>query len=932
MTSFLSKIAQHLFDTCGTDLSEVCLVMPNRRAGLFFRKYLSAHLKHPAWSPVIYSIEDFMAILSELNEADPMNLLLDLFELHRKKDKEKAQSFEEFLTWGPQLLADFNEIDRYLADPEYLFGYLSEARAINLWNLDKSPLTEFQLNYLRFYHSLYDYYQQLTVNLMGRGEAYQGLSFRKAAENLEAGIARVPWKHIVFAGFNALTAAEEKVMLFLQKSGKAEFLWDADHYYFDKGDHEAGSFLRKWLSSWPLKQKNWIGDDFLTEGKNIEVIGVPNVTGQVKLCAEILRQNGKELDEHTAIILPDEKLLLPLLNSLPEEVSELNVTMGLPLRHTPLADLLDLVFQMHLHALQMKNGSTGGNQFYFRDVVRILQHPMVRRMAVARMQGNQFAVNELIVKAQSGHRVFLSHDDLEGAGLFDAGLDFLHPFIEPWNVPADAIRDLQKIVALSSQTNPVESEYAFAFARILHQLNELIQERPGIFTWPTFYQFFRQMLERTSLPFYGEPVSGIQIMGMLETRTLDFDQVILLSCNEGMLPAGRLAPSFIPFDIKKEFGLPSYQHKDAVYAYHFYRLLQRAKKVWLLYVTVTDQLGSGEKSRYLQQITRELPVYNPAISIRERFLHTPMPPASFCPAITIPKEDAILHQLKEKAAAGFAPTVLNAFRKCSLQFYFSAVAGLREPEEMEETINPKALGNAVHQALYELFLPYKNTPLTAGHIKKMADLAGVTVKKAFADKFSGSSLHFGKNLLLVKVAENMVINYLHTQIIRFDEAQNRVNVALLEQPLWKVLSVPFKDSELEVRIKGFIDRMDRVGNEVHVIDYKTGSVLKKELTVELWEDLLHAPHLDKTFQLLTYGWLLYNPAEKTIIHTGIVSLKKPGAGFLSVKVPEGKDTYAEFATILRDLLSEIFNPDLPFSQTEDLTICSNCPYLNICQR
>ncbi len=975
MSSFLEKTARHLLSRYGSDLSEICIVLPNRRAGLFLNRFLAAELTRPVWAPALFSIEEFMASLAGMKEVEPIHLLIDLFEIHRETSGEKAQPFDEFLSWGPQLLADFNEIDRYMADAGELFGYLNEVRAISLWNLDLTPLTDFQKNYLAFYNSLGNYYALLTSRLKARGDGYQGLVFREAACRTEQGTAMVSWKQVIFVGFNALTHAEERVMTHLQKEGMAEFLWDADRYYLDSTFHEAGDFLRQWLSKWPAKETNWISEDFLNGEKRIEIIGVPDVTGQVKFCGELLQEMGNGLDERTAVVLADETLLMPLLNSIPAGVENLNVTMGLPLRNTPLADLLEIVLQMHLKASGMQQDRRVANGLYFRDVLKILKHPLVAGIADKALSGNHSALASLTSYIQSGSRVFLHKSDLHQSGHFEVGFEFLDPFFEPWNGPADSIPHLRKIVEMvrdSVMTDGsgesvlqgqgrarVEAEYAFSFTKILHQLADIVTLHPDCFSLQTFCQFFRQLVRSSSLPFYGEPLKGLQVMGMLETRTLDFENLVVLSCNEGLLPSGRTAHSFIPFDIKREFGLPTYQHKDAVYSYHFYRLLQRAKNVWLLYGTEPDQLGGGEKSRYLQQLSRELPLYNPAIKIREQLLTSALPKSNAPPPIVILKSGEVLDRLLEKASEGVAPTALNAFRNCPLRFYFSEIAGLREPEEVTEDIDPRTLGTAVHRALHQLLLPIQNKVLTTAAVKEMIARSDDAVQQAFDEKFKKLSVTSGKNLLLLNVARFMVKNFLKSEIEHIEELAESglaMQVMFLEHHLNRRLMVSLKEQTIEVIVKGVVDRIDRVGTESRVIDYKTGLTEKKELTVSTWPDLSHNPQLDKAFQLLTYAWLFAEQSPNSLLRAGIISLKNISSGFMPVNLPVeteanqdekqainkrgkpgqndkiGDKELLEFEKELQALVAEIYNPDEPFIQTIDHDTCLRCPYIAICGR
>jgi len=965
MPPFLDQTAQYIYDTYRDSLSEVAVILPNRRAGLFLRKYLAGMLTRTSWAPVVFSIEDFIVSLSGLKEVEQVHCLIELYEVHREVEGEKAQPFDEFLNWGTQLLSDFNELDRYLADPEALFTYLDEVRVMTVWNPDNEPLTEFQQNYLKFYHSLLTYYTGLKERLLSKGQAYQGLIFRHGWERLQREDADIPRKRLIFAGFNALTTAEEKIIDFLVQRGDAELIWDADSYYLDDPRQEAGSFLRTWIRKWPDSAERWKSNDYKHGSKAIEVIGAPDVIGQVKLCGEILQQlNAEEsLDERTAIVLPDERLLLPLLNSIPEEINDLNITMGLPLSQTPLADLVEMVLQMHTHAVRMNPGKAASGKFYYRDVLKVLRHPYINRLALASLDGNQFMFQELVERIKSGSLVFVRKKDLvaENTGLFGANLEFLDLMFSPWKSLTDAVKGLQSLVegivsALCRESSEeisgeaddvprVELEYAYAISRILHQVHQILTGAKDYFTWDTLVKFLRQMLDATSLPFYGEPLKGIQIMGMLETRTLDFDRVILLSCNEGILPSGRNVQSFIPYDVRRDFHLPLYSRKDAVYAYHFYRLLQRAKQVWLLYNTEPDQLGGGEVSRYVKQIQVELQQYNPDITIKEDFLSTPLAIGEGYPAITIEKNDKIYETLIRKASRGFAPTALNAYRSCSLRFYFSEIAGLKEPEEVEDTIDPRTLGSAVHDALMNLYLPFKGKALTQQNLKSMEPLVDEMIDKAFRKKFKGEGINSGKNLLLVEVARIMIRNFIRGESERVSTLKEKgetMTVVMLEQHLAKTLRISAKGADLDVRIKGFVDRVDRIGGTTRVIDYKTGNVNKKDVEVPDWDELITNPQLDKGFQLLTYAYLLANEQSKIAMKVGVLSLKRQSQGLITVSIRDEEsgnkvdfiDDQAvhKMEEVLRTILTDIYNPDRSFQQTNDMDLCVHCPYISLCGR
>ncbi len=971
MTPFLRQTAQYITAQFGNDLAGICIVLPNRRGGLFLRKYLAAEIGKVTWAPVIFSIEDFISEISGLQDVENLSLLFELYGVHCEIEEKNVQTFEEFLRWAPQLLSDFNEIDRYLADAEELFATLTEARAISLWNLDNQPLTEFEKKYLQFYQSLFEYYSRLSKRLFAKNQAYQGLSFRRAAANIEEFKDHLPWRHVVFAGFNALTKAEEKIIETLKNNGLATLLWDADRYYLDNKQQEAGDFLREWLHKWPAGKDNRVSEDFSDSEKKIEIIGSPDPVGQVKYCGQLLRQLALQglSNEKTAVVLLDEGLLIPLLDSIPAEVESLNITAGLPLKQTPLAGLFETVFRLHLHTAQFTYlVSKGISKYYYKDVLRLLQHPYIHRMADGMMEGNLFAFDETMDKIRTGQKIFIGAEDLaqEKSGLFAANLSFLNDMLAPWNRPADAVACFRAIienlrqsvmktvkpVAVSEQAGTLSSadamelEYLFAFSKIVSQLGNLLTDFPTDMKLPAFYQLYEQVISSTSLPFYGEPLKGVQLMGMLETRTLDFENIIILSCNEDLLPSGKINSSFIPFDIKRSFDLPTYRHKDSVYAYHFYRLIQRASQVWILYNTEPDQLGGGDRSRFLRQITNELPKFNPKITIRESILTAPPALREPLPVIEIAKTGTTAVVLEEKAVKGFSATSLNAYRNCPLKFYYAEIAAIREPDDVDDTIDPATLGSAVHEALNNLYKPFTDRPMTAEILSGMAKQSDGAVDLAFDKKFKGSDVAYGKNLLFVSVAKLMIKRFLQSEKEMAEEmllSGKTFSVAFLEQLIDASISIPYGGGTLDVRLKGFIDRVDRTDGWWKIIDYKTGVTEPKQVKVKEWDDLFSNPDLNIAFQLLTYGYLLNRRFKGDLnFSAGIISLKKISTGFMLVAVPGGdpgklttilnSEMINHFEEIVTSVLQEIFNPEIPFIQTGDLKICERCPYINLCGR
>jgi ATP-dependent helicase/nuclease subunit B len=967
MTTFLNKTAEYLITKYGDEVSGLCIVLPNRRGGLYLKKSLSSLIGKTIWSPEIYAIEDFTAKLSGFRLMDNISLLFEMYEVHKEIEGKKADSFEEFISWGPQLLGDFNDIDSYLADPFELFGHLSEARAIALWNLDQKPLTDFQKNYLRFYNSLNSYYDKLREKLVNARQGYAGMLLRVAAEMIGNMEEVLPWQHIIFSGFNALTKAEEIIIGSLKDYGKAEMIWDADQYYLEDEGQEAGEFLRKWRKKWGQKDFHWVGNELATQPKTITITGIPYNIGQVKYCGELLSQipeNGFRPEE-TAVVLMDEQLLIPLLNSIPGNIDSLNVTMGLSLKQSSYFSLFDAIFRMHENLERFTQSSKQGRTlFYYRDVLEILQHPSMTALAENTLKNNRFLYGKAIAAIKNGNRIFLAKEDIisPGTNLFHQEISFLEPVFTPIRTPEEAITCIKQLIVhlrdsvIETMNRDVPSggtpfpdiriEFLFALSQVIHQVSSVMSKYKAVNDLRTVHRLFTQVSESTTLPFYGEPLKGLQVMGMLETRTLDFRNVIMLSVNEDLIPGGKMTHSFIPYDIRKSFHLPVYHQKNAIYAYHFYRLLQRAENVNLIYVTEPDELGGGEKSRFIKQTRQELPLVNPKINFTDKILSAPSVTAEAFREITVTKSDEVIQKLREKAKQGMSPTALNSYRRCRLQFYFSHVAGIEERKELEETIDPQILGQAVHDVLEQLFSPFVNRPVLPGEIDVMILGIPDLVDKAFLKKYHGPDISLGKNHLMVNVAQIMVRNFLKEEKRNIEKLQaDKISweIKCLEKPVHGDILLDPDDESTTVHLKGFIDRVDRIGDTIRIIDYKTGVVDKKELTVREWSGLQDDPGIDKSFQLLMYAYLLDEFLKNggSVIKAGTISLRRLKEGFLPVITPVGQDgradiinseTLKNFEMILHTILAKVFDPAIPFSQTEDTEICRNCPFLILCGR
>ncbi|MFA5780947.1 MAG: hypothetical protein WC868_01610, partial [Bacteroidales bacterium] len=619
--TFLKKLTDHVIDKHGDNINNLCFVLPNRRAGLYLKKYLAQKINKVIWAPSVFSIEDFVSNITGITIADQTTLLFEFYSVYKEMEGTNAQPFDEFMTWGQVLLNDYNDADLNLADTESLFQYLNEAKALSLWNLEGLPLTDHENNYLKFYNSLSRYYKGFVSLLLNKNTGYQGLVYKTAAENIVEYSQSPTFQNIIFAGFNAITASEEKIIKALTASGKAEIFWDAEKYYMDNDVQEAGTFLRKYRKYWKLKEFNWIEDHFAEDTKNITITGVPLKIGQTGLAGALLSEmnDDKANSENTALVLADESLLIPMLYSIPENVKDINITMGYPLSNSTAHSLFLNIFTLHENSRKYSSGKT--IRFYYKDIVNLLSHPYFQMIGAT---GKTSWVEEILSGIKNSNRIFYTYKEIapqvkhpEISSLFEKTIENPDDLLNWFTSIIGVIRDILISGNKTKNNNGgFDLEYLFHYAVIITKIKNLFKKYGFINDIKTLRKIFSCLAETATMPFYGEPLKGLQIMGMLETRALDFENIIILSVNEGILPSGRFQSTFIPYDIKKEMGLNTYKQKESIFAYHFYRLLQRAKNIHIIYNTQADDFGSGEKSRFITQIVEELPRYNSKINIQ----------------------------------------------------------------------------------------------------------------------------------------------------------------------------------------------------------------------------------------------------------------------------------------------------------------------------
>ncbi|WP_053990508.1 PD-(D/E)XK nuclease family protein [Mangrovimonas sp. TPBH4] len=919
MTSFIEDVIADLSQK-GLNIPQLTFVLPSRRAGIFLKHQLSKHSTHTFFAPEIVSIEEFVETLSDLQYITNTELIFEFYEVYLQlTEKENQESFDEVSKWAQMLIQDFNEIDRYLIPPAKIFDYLSAIKEIehHHWSLDEDPST-FVKNYLLFWNQLNHYYNKLQTQLLDQNKGYQGLVYRKAVDNLEQFISANPNKTYVFMGFNALNKAEETIIQELLQQDIAHIYWDIDETFLKNPEHDAGLFIRQHKTNWPyLKQHqfHWQHQHYTTP-KNIKVTGIPKNISQIKYIGELLSKLNNSNLKNTAIVLGNEDLLLPLLNSIPKNIGAVNITMGLPLKNVPMVALFDQLLKLHTKA---------GETFYYKDVLAVLSNQFIRPL----LSNQHIKVVDVISKIEENNIIFITLDKL--LTLFENQYKtILSILFGPWkDSPNEALENCFKLISLlkanldqDKDSNMLALEYLYRFNALFNELNLLNVQHKHIKTIATLYSFYKELLSTETLDFQGEPLEGLQIMGMLETRALDFESLIIASVNEGILPAGKSHNSFIPYDVKLENKLPTYKEKDAVYTYHFYRLLQRSSNVHILYNTETDALNTGEKSRFITQLEIE------AIHDIDHRVVTPKVPKITKNLRTIKKTDAVLDQIKRLSKAGFSPSSLTNYIRNPIDFYTQKILGVKTFEDVEESIAANTLGTVIHNSLEDLYTPYKNNILQEADLEAMKAQIDPMVKKHFKETYKEGDISTGKNLIIYEVAKRYVWNTINQEIAEIKQG-NEIKIIGLEEEFKTLLNIP--ELDFPVYITGKVDRIDEYNGITRIIDYKSGKVDQSKVEVVEWEDLTSDyDKYSKSFQVLTYALMMDSvPEMKTEnLEAGIISFKNLNAGFLKFAKKDKLGAYAKkdqlitsetlgnFSEVLKNLILEICNPSIDFVEKE----------------
>jgi ATP-dependent helicase/nuclease subunit B len=918
MTTFIFDVLKDL-QSKNANLSELTFILPSKRAGLFLKHQLSKVSSETIFSPTIISIEEFVEEMSQLKSISSTELLFHFYNTYIQLTKDsEPDSFESFSKWAQILLQDFNEIDRYLIPQKNIFNYLSAIQDLKHWSLEENK-TEFVKKYLAFWNKLHIYYTHFKEQLLNKEKGYQGLIYREAVENLESYIQNNSKKQHVFLGFNALNTAEETIIQELLQNDLAQVYWDIDSVFSNNLNHDAALFTRQHKTNWAYYKNNpfnWITTNYSTE-KNISVFGVPKNIGQAKYIGSLLNnlKNKNQSLQNTAVVLGDENLLIPVLNSLPQNIDALNITMGFPLKSIPLASLFESLFNVH---------KTPSSAFYYKDVIKIISHQFIRPLFY--FESIDYA-SKIIETIDDNNIIYVTPDRLKQ--IANASNNIIDILFSNWDKSIDlALKNSSELIVCiktnldeNKGSNLLSLEYLYRFNQLFNELSRLNLEYQHIKDVSTLFSVYKELLSSETLDFQGEPLQGLQIMGMLESRVLDFETVIISSVNEGVLPSGKSNNSFIPFDVKLENKLPTYKEKDAVYSYHFYRLLQRAKNVYILYNTEADILTGGEKSRFITQLELE------GIHKINHHIIVPQVPIIETSLNTIEKNEDLLNKIAAVAEKGFSPSSLTSYIRNPIDFYYQKILKIKEHDDVEETIAANTLGTVVHNTLQDFYEPLIGKFITVEIIKNLKTYIYKTVALHFKKEYKEGDITKGKNLIIFEIAKRYVSNFLDFEIKELKDG-NQIKILAIEAENKVTITIPTLN--FPIKLTGKVDRVDQYNGITRIIDYKTGRVEQSDVEIVNWENITtDYKKYSKSFQVLAYAYMMQLSSDiKLPVEAGIISFKNLRNGFLkfSKKDKAGNgtrkdslitaETLDNFEVELKQLILEICNSNIPFIEKE----------------
>lgn len=959
MESFLKLVAADLYKHTEGNLAHTAVVFPNKRAGLFFNEYLAQESDSPIWSPAYVSISELFRSLSPWEVGDPVKLVCELYKIFRR-ETQSTETLDDFYFWGEMLISDFDDADKNKVDTDKLFSNLQDLRNIMddytfiddeqeeairqfFQNFSIERRTALKERFISLWDVLGNIYKGFRESLASQNIAYEGMMYRHVIEHLD--VDKLPYEKYVFVGFNVLNKVEHTLFTQLKDVGKAVFYWDYDEFYMKENrqavTHEAGEFIRRNLRDFPSPLSGELFKN-LSKPKEVHYIASSTENAQARYLPQWIRNNLTTPEKETAVVLCNEALLQPVLHSLPAEVKHVNITMGFPLSQTPVYSFLIALLELHTHGFNFKSG-----RYTFQSVVTLLKHPYTRQLT---------GQAELLEKELTRNNRFYPLPGELGKDEFLTRL--FTPLSGNLNLCIRLSETLQQVAGIY-QTNTSGTEDTDAFNQLyreslfkayttINRFRTLIEEDELTVQSETFRRLLVKVLSATNIPFHGEPAIGMQVMGVLETRNLDFRHLVLLSVNEGQLPKSGGDSSFIPYNLRKAFGMTTIEHKIAVYAYYFYRLLQRAERITLMYNTSSDGLNRGEWSRFMLQFLIEWP--HP---ITRQFLEAGQSPQGTSP-ITVEKTPDVMRRMQSlfdvraNPKAKFSPSALNYYLDCPLKFYYRYVAGLSAPDEVSAEIDSATFGSIFHYAAEHI---YKDLTTHGKVINKEAletllrnevklqDYVDTAFKKLFFNVPQNEKPEYNG----VQLINSAVIARYLKQLLQNDLRYAPFTFIASEMEVDEPIDIQTPKGVIKSRIGGIIDRMDSKDGTLRIVDYKTGGdadtpphveslfIPDKKRSNYVFQTFLYAAIMCRKQPTMKIApALLYIHRAATETYSPVIQMGEPR------KPKEAVEDFSkyekEYRERLQGLLEEIFNPEKSFTQTEIIEKCTYCDFKALCKR
>ena len=927
--NFTDQIAAYI-DEKQLDPRHLTIVLPSERA----IKYISASLYNrkgkPLLAPEMITIDRWIRKFSEKTVIDRTRLLVKLFKVQMENPADpKDASFDEFMSWGQILLSDFDEIDRYQLSSAEVFRNLADIREIENWSFNSTDPTPAQKRFMEFWDRLPGYYTRLNEMLDDDGVCYMGKAYRNLAENLDKIFRTDPKRHFIFAGFNALSAAEISIMKQLYIMGRGHILIDADAYYLNDPVHESGLFLRNLLKELGVNKLPFVQDKLATDPKEINVIECVQQTGQVKSASTILQNMSKEEIDNTLILLADEGLVVPLMRNIPAVVEQANISLGLPMRSTAIRTWIELLFNIQENKQRFRT-----NALYFQDLQKLWNHPFLTAILNDKERSK---VIELELEAIQRNRIFRNEENIKVSEKLD---QILHIVAQPWEGNwVKALELIRKTISLIAQNLPENDEFNQALAEgfdgAIIDFQNIVNEGLPEMNLRSFRSLMQQHWMNKSIAYHGNPINGLQIMGLLETRLLDFKNIIVLGLNEGKMPPTNPIQTMIPMDLRAWLKLPTPREKQGLFAHHFYRLLHKCEKMWVTYSSARESIGSNEASRYLLQMELELCRKNSAIKWTKLLYNIPEEGNVLRSKQSVFKTPEMTAKMDEIFQRSTSASALNKYLACPLDFYYRYVLEFGEEEEFEEDLESRTIGNFIHTVLEQLYLDFvrhdkdgnKKTPqppaITSFDVEGMLKRYELLVRQQFMKHYNNDERSFlnGKNFLSFNMTLELTKRILESERDFLRTQKEPMFIEFLELEIKIPLKLTINGVEKEILLKGFIDRIDSIGDKVRIVDYKSGKVKSEDVKMKLGTDpeslLKGFSGAKHAVQLAMYSYLYREKFGELPNEVGLYSMinVKNGIYPLNSAANSLADITEAFPEFIQTLLENMYNEAIPFEHT-----------------